>query len=193
MLRIGASAAARIARGPRAGAPAEPAGSSPGTASRSALRSAVRSIAAAAPLRRVPRRRFPDLPFSANQASDPPGRASGSHPTQRAAKGRMRARGLPSAYPFGDFVRLRPPPSCWTECMLREVASIPLELFEFLLPGFAGHTARTAGAYGDSHGRTRPARSVQPQFAGANPTGFARRVRSVPQRPDISAPRSGYQ
>ncbi len=37
---------------------------------------AVRSHAAAAPLRRVPRRRFPDPPFSANQAFDPPGRAS---------------------------------------------------------------------------------------------------------------------
>ena len=48
-----------VARGPRAGAPGEPARTSLGTASRSALRSAVRSIAAAAPLRRVPRRRFP--------------------------------------------------------------------------------------------------------------------------------------
>ena len=34
----------------------------------------------AAPLRRVPRRRFPDPPFSANQASDPPGRALGLTP-----------------------------------------------------------------------------------------------------------------
>ena len=51
--------AGRDAPGTRAGAPAEPARTSPGTASRSLLRPAVRSIATAAPPR-VPRRcRFP--------------------------------------------------------------------------------------------------------------------------------------
>ena len=41
-----------------------------------------RSIAATAPLRRVPRRRFPHRKVSRFRTSDPPGRASGSHPTQ---------------------------------------------------------------------------------------------------------------
>ena len=79
--------AGRDAPGTRAGAPAEPARTSPGTASRSALRTAGHSIAAAAPIRRIHRRRSPDLSYSANRLSDRPGRPWVPHPTQQAAGG----------------------------------------------------------------------------------------------------------
>ena len=77
--------AGRNAPGTRAGAPAEPARTSAGTASRSLLRPAVRSIATAAPPR-VPRRcRFPHRSYSRIHGFDRPGRPWVSHPTQQAA------------------------------------------------------------------------------------------------------------
>ena len=74
MLRMRAPANARIPRGTHASAPAEPACTSFGTAARSALRTAARSIP-----RRLPSTGFPGAdflipPFSANLASGPPGR-----------------------------------------------------------------------------------------------------------------------
>ena len=73
--------AGRNAPGTRAGAPAEPARTSSGTASRNALRTAGHSIAVAAPIRRVPRRRSSVLSYSANRLSDRPGRPWVPHPT----------------------------------------------------------------------------------------------------------------
>ena len=64
----------------RDGAPAEPAVTSLVTASRSELRTVRRSIAAAAPIRRVPRRRSSDLSYSMNQTIRPPGAALGFTP-----------------------------------------------------------------------------------------------------------------
>ena len=94
VLRMSASAAARYARttpdtraDPRDGAPAEPAVTTPVTASRSALRTAGHSIAVAAPIRRLHRRRSSDLSYSANRLSDRPGRPWVPHPTQQAAGG----------------------------------------------------------------------------------------------------------
>ena len=69
----------------------------------------------AAPLRRVPRRRFPDPPFSANQASDPPGRALGLTPDASLMQ-RVHARPEPAFLtPWGDIGHLPASLSCRIE------------------------------------------------------------------------------
>ena len=79
-LRRSRRTARSASAGRTVGAPAAPFGTVLRTRASARAGQAVRSIAAAAPLRRALRRRFPDPPFSANQASDPPGRALGFTP-----------------------------------------------------------------------------------------------------------------
>ena len=121
-LRESASATAplpRTAPGTRARAPAEPARTSPGTAPRTSRRTRCRSIAAAAPIRRVPRRRFPHRSYRRFGRLYRPGRPWVPHPTQQAAGVRMRAQGVRYGTPVAVFGRLRATASCWIERVSR--------------------------------------------------------------------------
>ena len=133
-------------------------------------RSARHSSAVAAPLRRVPRRRFPHRSGRSICRSLPPGAAFVSHPTQLAA-GARRWR-LWHALP-GTSGRLAAPRSCWTECMLWKERSNYLFSPVFIVLPFPEHTASRTRAYAQPPSKRRTLhpryRTVPPNFRRRTP------------------------
>ena len=157
------------------------------TASRSSVRVSRRSAAAQSP-RRLHLSRVADVDSPIQNAGGkcPSDRLRGSVLTPHASL-MQDVPCLPLSGPSGEFRGQPGPQGCWTECMLWERPHKTLTLFMFLTPSFAEHTARIAGAYTDSHRKTRLPLTIHPLIAAAGRTGSPFRIPIV-QRQAVAMP-----